>query len=309
MTRTIAAPLAVLALSLACSTDRPIGPSRRPSSPPAPSTADPPIVQERVLVGAGDIGWCGLPWAAETARLVDSIPGTVFTVGDNAYMKGTAREFADCYDPFWGRFRSRTFPSPGNHEYESAGAFPYYAYFGANAGPPGRGYYSYELGAWHVISLNSEPEPRFSRDSRAAQMDWLRADLEAARGTACTAAYFHHPLYSSGPNGPQPHMRDIYRALYEFDVDVVIAAHDHLYERFAPQDAEGQLDLARGIRQFVVGTGGATPYQIGRRAPNSEAIASAHGVLKLTLRAEEYLWQFIPVPGTPVSDSGQERCH
>ncbi|MGH9313039.1 MAG: metallophosphoesterase family protein [Vicinamibacterales bacterium] len=308
MPRTIAASLAVLAFSLACSNQRPIGPSG-PLTDPIPPQTDPPILEERVLVGAGDIGWCGLPGAAATARLIEGIPGTVFTVGDNAYMRGTAREFAECYEPFWGRFKNRTFPSPGNHEYETAGAMPYFSYFGANAGPPGRGYYSYELGAWHIVSLNSEPEPRFSRGAHTAQLAWLRDDLTVNAGTACTAAYFHHPLYTSGPNHPQTHMREVYRTLYDFNVDVIVAAHDHLYERFAPQDAEGRLDLTRGIRQFVVGTGGATPYQIGRRAPNSEAIANAHGVLKLTLRANEYLWQFVAVPGDPVSDSGQERCH
>lgn len=308
MTRTIAAfPPAVLALCLACSSQRPIGPSGPPTDPPVHPPTSP--IQEQVFVGAGDIGWCGLPGAAATARLIEGMPGTVFTVGDNAYMKGTAKDFAECYEPFWGRFKHRTFPSPGNHEYETAGGAPYYTYFGGNAGPPGRGYYSYDLGAWHIVSLNSEPEPRFPRAAHAAQLAWLRDDLTANGGSSCTAAYFHHPLYTSGPNNPQTHMREVYRTLYDFNVDVIIAAHDHLYERFAPQDAEGRLDFERGIRQFVVGTGGATTYQIGRRAPNSEAIANVYGVLKLTLRPNDYLWQFVAVPGEPVSDSGQERCH
>jgi hypothetical protein len=298
-----------LALSLACNGERPLLPSRPPADPVVPPPSGPNNFQEHTLVGAGDIGWCGLAGAAATANLIDAIPGTVITLGDNAYMKGTAHEFAECYEPFWGRFKNRTYPSPGNHEYESTAALPYYTYFGLNAGPPGRGYYSFELGSWHIVSLNSEPEPRFPRAAHAAQLAWLRADLEANRDKTCTAAYFHHPLYSSGPNGPQTHMRDVYQMLYEFGVEVVMTAHDHLYERFAPQDAEGRLDFVGGIRQFVVGTGGARPYQIGRRAANSEAIANVYGVLKLTLRPTEYLWQFVPVAGETVSDSGGESCH
>ena len=165
------------------------------------------------MVGAGDIGWCGLPGVAATARLIEGIPGTVFTLGDNAYMRGTGREFAECYEPYWGRFKDRTYPAPGNHEYETTAALPYYTYFGSSAGPPGRGYYSYELGSWHIISLNSEPEPRFPRAAHAAQMAWLRADLTENREKLCTAAYFHHPLYTSGPNSPQLHMRDVYELL------------------------------------------------------------------------------------------------
>jgi Calcineurin-like phosphoesterase len=305
MNRLAAALAAVLVLSLACDSQRPIGPTP-PANPTSP-TPTPPIFEERVFVGAGDIGWCGSPGAPATARLLDAIPGTVFTAGDNAYMNGSAKNYAECYEPHWGRHRGRTFPTPGNHEYETAGAAPYFAYFGANAGPPGRGYYSFELGAWHIVSLNSEP--RISGSAHTAQLAWLRDDLATHEGTACTAAYFHHPLYSSGPNGPQAHMREIYRTLYDFDVDLIVAAHEHLYERFAPQNADGVMDLARGIRQFVVGTGGANLYPIGRRALNSEAVASVFGVLKLTLRPNDYLWQFIAVPGDPVSDSGQERCH
>jgi 3',5'-cyclic AMP phosphodiesterase CpdA len=298
-----------LALSLACNGERPLLPSRTPADRVVPVPAIPTSLQQHTLVGAGDIGWCGLPGAAATAALIDGIPGAVFTLGDNAYMKGTAREFAECYEPYWGRFRNRTYPAPGNHEYESTAALPYYSYFGMSAGPPGRGYYSFDLGSWHVVSLNSMTEPQFPRAAYAAQLAWLRADLEANREKVCTVAYFHHPLYTSGPNGPQTHMREVYRVLYEFGVEVVMAAHDHLYERFAPQDAEGRADFVGGIRQFVVGTGGATPYQIGHRAANSEAIANVYGVLKLTLRPMEYLWQFVPVPGQPVSDSGQEACH
>ena len=280
-------------------------PSRpTPVTPEPPSPSPPNGGEEYVLVGAGDIGWCGSPAPAATARLLDSIPGTVFTTGDNAYMNGTARQFTECYDPTWGRHKARTSPSPGNHDYDTPGAAPYFAYFGANAGPAGAGYYSYDLGAWHIVSLNS----MIPAGADSPQLAWLRADLTARR-SRCTAAYWHDPVFSSGPNGNQPQMRDIWRLLYEFGAEIVIAGDDHVYERFAPQDAEGRVDPERGIRQFVVGTGGAPLYQfLDAPRPNSEVRVSTWGVLKLTLRSDEYQWQFIPVGGSG-GDSGTGRCH
>lgn len=298
--------------SAQCGGGRPTGPTT-PSSPTTPSGTVPPTVpgpqlspsaaSPQVFVGAGDIGLCGSPGPELTARLLDTIGGTVFTLGDNAYFSGTARNFRDCYDPHWGRHRGRTRPAPGNHEYESPGAAPYFEYFGLNAGPPGLGYYSFELGAWHAIALNSN----ISTGSNSPQGQWLRADLAASRST-CTIAYWHHPLFSSGRNGDSAHMRDFWRLLYDAGTEIVLAGHDHDYERFAPQDADGRPDPRRGIRQFVAGTGGATLYPFANTHANSEArLSGPFGVLKLTLQGDGYQWEFVSPSG--VSDTGAGSCH
>jgi hypothetical protein len=241
---------------------------------------------------------------AATAKLVDSIGGTVFTLGDNAYMEGTARQFRECYDPSWGRFKSRTRPSPGNHEYVSPNAAPYFEYFGPNAGPPGFGYYSFDLGAWHIVSLNSE----ISTELNSAQGRWLLSDL-AASTASCTLAYWHKPLFSSGINGDNPHMRPFWRILHEFGAEIILSGHDHLYERFAPQDPDGRFDREAGIRQFIVGTGGVPAYGFLTTKPNSDVRFSGHGVLKLTLMNDSYQWEFIPVAGARDRDSGSGTCH
>jgi hypothetical protein len=240
-----------------------IGPSQGPG--PGDRTA--------VLVGAGDIGMCGVSGPEATARLLDGIDGIVFTAGDNAYFQGSVQQFRDCYDPSWGRHKARTRPSPGNHDYESPGAAPYFAYFGSNAGPSGRGYYSFAAGDWHIVSLNSN----ISMASGSEQQAWLRDDLALHR-TQCIAAIWHHPLFSVGPNGPMPEARELWRTLFDAGADVVINGHDHLYERFAPQSPDGISDPLRGIREFVVGTGGAELYQFARSQPNIETYVSKYGV-------------------------------
>jgi hypothetical protein len=223
-----------------------------------------------VVVGAGDIASCDGTSEA-TARLLDSIGGTVLTLGDHAYPRGAQAEFRACYDPTWGRHKARTRPTPGNHEYEVPGAAAYFEYFGANAGPAGRGYYSFDVGTWHVVSLNSNADI-------AAQETWLQNDLEASR-RRCTLAYWHHPLYSSGPHGENLAVRDLWRVLFRSNAEVVLSAHDHLYERFAPQDHHGDFDPVRGLRQFVVGTGGAQPHAPQNTMPNSEVRIATFGVL------------------------------
>ncbi len=265
--------------------------------------------QAAVLVGAGDIADCKrLKQAEATASLLDAIPGTVFTLGDNAYPDGTAGQFADCYGPTWGRHKARTRPAVGNHDYHAAGAAPYFAYFGAAAGPPDKGYYSYDLGAWHVVVLNSNCN-EVPCDAGSAQERWLRADLAAAKAT-CSLAYWHHPRYSSGRHGSAAKMRHLWQALYDGGVELALSGHDHTYERFAPQDAAGRLDAARGVRQFVVGTGGRSAYQFQAPEPNSEARATdIFGVLKLTLSPERYDWEFIPAAGHSFTDSGTGTCH
>ncbi len=256
-----------------------------------------------VLVGAGDIATCDSAADEATAALLDSIAGTIYTTGDNAYPLGTDADFRDCYAPAWGRLKARTLPSAGNHEYYTDAGRPYYDYFGAAAGPRDQGYYSYDLGAWHVVVLNSN----IPIDSASDQIQWLRADL-ASNPTQCTVAYWHHPLFNSGNHGNHPYMRDAWHVLYEFGVDVVINGHDHNYERFASQDPDGRAD-PRGIREFIVGTGGGPPYPLKDIQPNSEIHnATTFGVLKFTLHPTSYDWEFIPVPGATFRDQGTATC-
>ncbi|GAA0207815.1 hypothetical protein GCM10010492_01750 [Saccharothrix mutabilis subsp. mutabilis] len=269
------------------------------------TTTTTPPSGDPVLVGAGDISNSGSGDSA-TAALLDNIPGTVFTTGDNVYNDGTAAEFANYYDPTWGRHKARTRPSPGNHDYHTSGAAGYYNYFGAQAGPSGQGYYSYDLGNWHIVSLNSN----ISMSAGSAQETWLRNDL-ANNTKPCTAAYWHHPLFTSGANhAPSTATRPLFQALYDHNADVVIFGHNHQYERFAPQNPSGGLDTARGIRTFVAGMGGASHYGFGTIKPNSEARNSdTYGVLKLTLRSNSFDWQFVPQSGKTYSDSGTQSCH
>jgi len=267
-------------------------------------TARPPGRGE-VLVGAGDIADCGSSGAEATAALLDAIPGTVFTAGDNAYSSGTASEYANCYDPTWGRHKARTRPAPGNHEYNTSDAAPYYAYFGANAGPSGRGYYSYDLGDWHLISLNSN----IDMSAGSAQELWLRADLAATTKT-CVLAYWHHPRFSSGSHGSSTESQPLWQALYDYNADVVVVGHDHNYQRFAPQTPSGAPDPVRGMREFVAGTGGRSHYSFSTPIANTEAYnTDTWGVLKLTLDAASYSWEFIPIAGGTYRDSGTGACH
>ena len=258
-----------------------------------------------VLVGASDIASCSYNGDEATAKLLDDIPGTVFTAGDNAYQNATADDFANCYEPAWGRHKARTRPAPGNHEYYTVGATGYFGYFGSAAGDPTKGYYSYDLGSWHIIVLNSN----LAMNAGSPMDTWLRADL-AANPARCTLAIWHHPRFSSGPHGTSTMVQPLWQALYDAGADVVVVGHDHLYERFAPQAADGQVDLARGIRQFVVGTGGAGLYAVSVPAPNSEVRnTSTRGVIKFTLYSDRYEWKFVPVKGAGFTDSGSASCH
>jgi len=260
-----------------------------------------------VLVGAGDIADCSGSGDEATAALLDNIAGTVFTAGDNVYPDGTDAQFAQCYDPSWGRHKARTRPTPGNHDYHTSSAAPYYHYFGALAGDSGKGYYSYDIGAWHLISLNSN----VSMSAGSAQETWLRQDL-AASTKQCTIAYWHHPRFSSGTqHGSLSSAQPLWQALYDAGAEIVISGHEHNYERFAPQTPTGTADPTRGIREFVVGTGGESHYNDeGTPLPNSEVFnGTDYGVLKLTLSAGSYTWQFIPVSGGTFTDTGSGICH
>jgi hypothetical protein len=274
------------------------------------SSGSPASDQSAILVGAGDVADCkDLSGAEATAKLLDQISGTVMVVGDLAYPDGSKENFT-CYDKTWGRAKSRTRPAPGNHEFRSSGATPYFDYFGSAAGDPKTGYYSYELGAWHIIVLNSECQDVGGCESGSPQEKWLRADL-AAHPAFCTLAYWHKPLFSSGSaHGNDLTVKPLWQALYDANADVVVGGHDHDYERFAPQTPDGAADPRRGIREFVVGTGGKNHRPFGNAKPNSELRdATAFGVLKLTLKAGAYDWQFIPEAGRSFTDSGSGACH
>jgi hypothetical protein len=240
--------------------------------------------------------------------LLDNIPGTVFTLGDNAYSDGTDAEFNECYDPTWGRHKARTRPAPGNHDYNTTGASGYFNYFGSAAGEPGKGYYSYDSGAWHIIVLNTECREIGGCESSSPQGQWLQADL-LTNPSVCTLAYSHIPRFSSGQHGNSSTMENFVQLLYEAGADVVLSGHDHDYERFAPQDPNGALDVDRGIRQFVVGTGGKGLRPFATIQPNSEVRESnTHGVLKLSLHSTSYDWEFVPIAGQTFTDSGSASC-
>lgn len=275
------------------------------------------------VLAAGDIAFCkrnagrkfkdwlqgnnGKPGAPATAALLDRLPGTILILGDLAYWSGTAKEFKKCYDRSWGRHKARSRPVPGNHDYRTSKGQPYYDYWGERADKAGKGYYSFDLGTWHIIALNSN----IPAEAGSEQEIWLRRDLAATRAR-CILAYWHHPLFSSGKNRDLPQMRDAYRALYEAGASVVLAAHDHNYERFAPMDTKGRHDPARGIRSFVVGTGGGQLKAYAISDPpraNSEVVdGSTWGLLRLTLHADRYAWKFIPVDGGSFRDEGAAPC-
>lgn len=261
-----------------------------------------------VLAGAGDISECGSTADEATASLLDDIEGTVFTLGDNAYPSGTIDNYTNCYDPTWGRHKASTHPTPGNHEYKTANASGYFDYFGAAAGDPNKGYYSYDLGDWHIIALNSRCREVGGCRTGSPMISWLKEDL-AANPKKCTLAYWHSPLFSSGKHGGRPKMQPSWEVLYAANADVIVNGHDHDYERFAPQDPDGEADPEKGIPEFVVGTGGADLRPFKSIKPNSEVrSADTHGVLKITLHSNSYDWEFIPVEGASFMDSGTADC-
>jgi hypothetical protein len=293
-----AAALTVMLLSIAACSSAPAGPTGGGGG----GGDGRPTGLTVTMLGAGDIGQCGSPAVAQTARLVAGLDGDLLLAGDIAYFQGTAANFRECFNPFWGQFRSRWHPVPGNHEYESAGAAPYFAYFGEAAGPPGLGYYSFEAGDWVILMLNSNiPATRGS-----PQWEFARGVLERQR-TPCTMAVWHHPLFSSGPNGDNPSMRDMWALLEANRAEVVFSGHDHLYERFARQNADGSADPINGIRQFIAGTGGAELYNFVRASRNSEERIMKFGVVRFTLRPAQVDWEFLATDGS-IGDRGLDTC-
>lgn len=274
-----------------------------PGTPPPTSASDP------VILAAGDIAKCGMPGAQQTAAIIQGIPGTVLALGDNAYDNGLASEYTNCYDPTWGVFKDRTKPVPGNHDYITANASGYYGYYGAAAGDPTLGYYSFNVGTWHILAINSNCNPVGGCGIHTPEDTWVKADL-AATTAKCVLAFWHHPYYSSGSTGSTPQMATIWKDLYTAGADVVLVGHEHNYERFAPQGLNATADPVSGVAEFVVGTGGGNftelvfPLQ-----PNSMASAqNVYGVLKMILHPTSYSWEFISVDGS-YTDKGTANCH
>jgi acid phosphatase type 7 len=298
------------------------------------------------LVGAGDIAECSQDnYAEETAALLASIPGTVLALGDNAYPDGTRAQYANCYDNYrlsdgsvfdartfwWGQHKPRTMPVVGNHEYHiSKVAQPYFDYFSAQNGfqiggrppapvpnttanpglTPGKGYYSYDRGSWHIVALNSNCNKVGGCERTSTQGKWLQNNLANTTNKQCTLAYFHHPLYSTGNNVTNPNVKPLWQVLYNNHADVIVNGHAHRYERFAPLTPGGKTDLQHGIRQFVAGTGGAPGGSEVQQAPGEEVVKTGtSGVLKLDLSAASYSWEFVPIAGQTFTDSGNGSCH
>jgi PKD repeat protein len=263
-----------------------------------------------VLVGAGDIADCGRTQDEATATLLDGIAGTVFAAGDLSYPDATTAEFANCYGPTWGRHKARTIPVVGNHDYTTASGAPYFTYWGAQAGDPTKGYYSLDIGTWHVIVLNSNCNEVGGCKVGNPQEVWLRSDL-AAHPATCTVAIWHHARFTTRRTTPDGSVTALWQALYEYGADVVVSGHHHNYEKFAPQTTAGVLDNAFGIRQFVAGTGGASLHTFTGYTPmaNSEVRIATHGVFKMTLHPSGYDYSFIPIAGQTGTDSGSASCH
>ncbi len=275
-------------------------PASAGASPAATPLATPePTPGEAILLAAGDVAWCDGTADDLVGELASRLEGTIALLGDNAYPDGSSADYANCFDPIWGPMRSRIRPVPGNHDYQTSGASGYFGYFGAAAGTAGAGWYSYDLGAWHVIALNSECGA-VGCGSGSPQLAWLLADL-GAHPAACTLAYWHHPRYSSGLHGDDAMTDALWRALASGGADIVLAGHDHDYER---------IGLIDGIRSFIVGTGGRSLYDWpGSPGALTEVRANdTYGLLELSLGEDAYSWRFVPAEGGSFTDSGESAC-
>ncbi len=278
-----------------------------PTDPTQPSAGEP-----AVLIGAGDIARCNKDKADyKTSDIIlkeiAKNPNTmVFTAGDNAYSDGSASEFKECYDPSWGRFKDRTRPTAGNHEYGTSGASGHFNYFGEAAGKKGEGWYSYDLGSWHIVAINSNCSAVGGCGPGSKQYEWLKQDL-AKSGKKCIAAYWHHPRFTSGAHGDVEKMGDIWKLLNDNGGDVILQGHDHHYERFAKMDSKGNI-TDTGMRSFVVGSGGTSFRDVGERKGSEIQQNTVHGVMKLTLHADKYEWEFLPVEGKSFVDKGEDSC-
>lgn len=279
-----------------------VGCAERPGSELAPTGSSAEVTKTAIILAAGDIAGCADHYKdEETAEMLADMPGTILPLGDVVYQNGTRWQFRNCYDPSWGRLLSRSRPTPGNHEYRTDQAGPYYDYFGERAGPAGKGYYTYTLGTWRIYSLNSERHIE-------EQTRWLRRHLKNTP-SKCVLAYWHKPLFTSGPVPPTPEVRPLFAELWRARAEVVLNGHQHSYERFEPQDHDGNF-RRQGVRQFVIGTGGAQlEPPTGPRAKNSKLhYVDGWGVLEMTLGEGEYSWRFVPLHGSAEVDSGSAKC-
>jgi calcineurin-like phosphoesterase family protein len=267
----------------------------------------------RTLIGAGDIAVCGSNVNdTKTAALVKSVldadtTAWAFTAGDNVYPNGSSNYFASCYAPTWGQFKQRTRPVPGNHDYSNnPNAEGYFGYFGLLAGPGDRGWYRYDLGTWRIYALSSECAQGTTCFN--TQYDWLKNDLNAYP-RQCVLAIWHQPRFSSGAHGNSTRMDPVWKLLYAHHAELVVSGHDHDYERFARMDGTGKKDAIKGMRQFVVGTGGANLRPFATKLGASQVRnATSHGVLRLVLREGSYEWHFMPIAGDSFSDAGSNNC-
>lgn len=281
-------------------------------TPPIEIPTEPPVIpapgSSSTFVNVlGDTGWCGSLALAPLSRLFERFDGDILLAGDLAYPNGTAEEFRNCFEPSFGKFKSRMRPSPGNHDYQaSVSADSYFNYFGERSGSNRKGFYAFKAAEWTVLMLNSNI-PIGKSGSNTEQYQFVRTTMQQSP-TRCTMAVLHHPFDSSGINGPTPSLRDIWELLYNLGADVVIAGHDHLYERFAPVNPDQRRDDAKGIRQFTVGTGGAPLYQRVRNSANSEFLVSNYGMLRLKLNPASYEWAFMDMNGN-ILDPGLTICH
>ena len=282
-----------------------VGPGGPVGVRPTPRPTYAPVA----LIGAGDIASCSDDGDSATAALLAAIDGIVFTTGDNAYPDGAAEDYAECYEPTWGIARARTRPVPGNHEYDTGTADAYRAYFGAQAVPQGTTWYSFTAGAWLVVMLDSECDEIGGCGADSRQIAWLRDELTRT-DRSCVMAIWHRPRFSSGYHGSHADSAVFWDVLHEAGAEIVVNGHDHDYERFAPQNPAGTADPEHGIRQFVVGTGGADLRPFEDVIANSEVRdAETHGVLRLTLSDGSYDWEFTPVAGGSFTDAGRGTCH
>ncbi|HEU0023678.1 MAG TPA: DNRLRE domain-containing protein [Thermoleophilaceae bacterium] len=276
---------------------------------PAQVAPVPAASGDPVLLAAGDVASCWSSGDESVSRLLDTLPGTIAIPGDTEQNHGYPEEFDGCYDPSWGRHKARTRPAVGDHEYGTAGAAGYFDYFGSSAGPPGKGWYSYDLGTWHIVVLNSNCDAVGGCGPGSEQYQWLQQDLQANAGD-CIGAYWHHPRFSAGgTHGNKSNGQPFWELLYQHRAEWVLGGNDHNYQRFAPQTPAGELDRERGIRQFVVGEGGTMHYPLGTPQANTEVQnTGTFGVLKLTLRGSSYDWRFMAQDGKSFTDSGSTAC-
>jgi hypothetical protein len=319
----LAAALAGAALISACGSSSSARPAGGTTSPPAAGSIVVDTSGDPVIAAAGDIS-CSPDQQRRAARdrhgerckmrqtsdlLVGRGLKAVLPLGDEQYEVGNPGDYPRQYGPTWGRVLAISRPAIGNHEYLTHGAAGYFGYFGKRAGPTSAGYYSYDIGAWHLIALNSSCSKVGGCGPESPQGQWLAADLRRHRAR-CTLAYWHHPRFSSGEHGDQLQTAPLWDALYAAGADVVLSGHDHDYERFVPQTPAGRPDLKGGIREFVVGTGGKNHYRFNAPQPGSVVRNSdTFGVLMLTLHPRSYDWRFVPIHGKRFTDAGRGSCH